>query len=332
MGIKAKILYDYNLMSLRYWQKNKILMEPLYSNKTGISHNPGMVICMCDGRFRSGGLADRLHGILSLYTFCNANNIPYKVNFCEPFRLKEYLEPNEVDWDIEPNELCYDLHGAKPMLMACSSRNNGASVAQEAKFMYRYLESKIKKGYNKEYHIYTNMHYVCRPDLYSNLFHKLFKLSKPLKEAIDWNKDQIGSKYVSVTLRFQNLLGDFKEGNFPTLSENKQYELICKVQSKIQMLHKEYHPNMKFLITSDSRKFLDVIDKEDWCYTIPGKLVHMSYTPVHDFNTHLKSFVDLLMLSEAEKLYLLVTDDMYKSGFAESAAFINNRPYEFIFF
>ena len=101
-------------------------------------------------------------------------------------------------------------------------------------------------------------------------------------------------------------------------------------KQKIIHIHETRHPNEKFLITSDSRKFLDIIDKIEWVYTIPGTLVHMSYTPVHDFETHLKSFVDLLMLADAEKLYLLVTDDMFHSGFAESASLINNRPYEVI--
>ena len=69
MGLKAKVLYDLNVLRLRYWQKNKKLIEPLYKNVYGKSHHPGMVICMCDGRFRSGGLGDRIHGILSLYKF-----------------------------------------------------------------------------------------------------------------------------------------------------------------------------------------------------------------------------------------------------------------------
>lgn len=86
------------------------------------------------------------------------------------------------------------------------------------------------------------------------------------------------------------------------------------------------------MVTSDSRKFLDVVDKLDYVYTIPGKVVHMSYTEDMHFETHLKSFVDLMMLADAEKLYLLVTGDMYHSGFAESASFINNRPYKVINF
>ena len=46
--------------------------------------------------------------------------------------------------------------------------------------------------------------------------------------------------------------------------------------------------------------------------------------------THLKGFVDLFMPAYVEKLYLRVTDDMFHSGFAESASLINNRPYEVI--
>lgn len=330
MGILAKLLYDLNLLKLRYWQKNKRMIEPLYSNNTGESKHPGMVIFMCDGRYQGGGLGDQIHGILSLYKFCNDYQIPYKVNFCEPFRLKDYLVPNEVDWDIEPNDLCYDLHGTVPLLMACSFKKNGGTQQQEADFMYRFLEDTIKKNSKKEYHIYTNMHYACRSDMYSSLFHILFKPSKALSDAIQWNKKQIGCNYVSVTLRFQNLLGDFPEGKFPTLSFEKQEALICKVKKKISEVYEERHRNEKILVTSDSRKFLDEIDKAEWSYTIPGKLVHMSYTPIHDFETHLKSFVDLFMLAEAEKLYLLVTEDMYHSGFAESASLINNRPYEVI--
>lgn len=330
MSFKAKLLYDFNLLRLRYWQKNKRYIEPLYTNEAGVSKYPGLVVCMCDGRFRSGGLGDRIHGILSLYVFCKDNSIPFKVNFCEPFRLKEYLEPNEVDWDIEPEDLCYDLHGTKAMMMACSFKANGGTQQQEADYMYRYLNNVIKKNSSKEYHIYTNMHYACRPDMYSELFHKLFKPTKPLVDAIKWNKEQIGCKYVSVTLRFQNLLGDFAEGKYPTLPVDQQDTLIKKVKNKIIELHGIKHPDMKILVTSDSRRFLDVIDKESWVYTIPGKLVHMSYTPVHDFETHLKSFVDLFMLADAEKLYLMVTGDMFHSGFAESASLINNHPYEVI--
>lgn len=332
MGLRAKLLYDYDLLRLRYWQKNRILFRFKYDNKKCKSKYPSYIIYMSDGRVRCGGLGDRLHGILSLYYYCQKNDIPFKINFCEPFRLKEYLEPNEINWDIDPDDLCYNFHGAEPLLMACSFKSNKGTQQQEADFMYRYLKYKIKKESTKEYHIYTNMHYACRPDLYSSLFHKLFKPSQRLMNAINWNKERIGNKYISVTLRFQNLLGDFSEGKYPTLNEEEQNKLIEKVKNKIVFMHNNMHNNCKILITSDSRKFLDVMDKESWVYTIPGKLVHMTYTPIHDFETHLKSFVDLFMLANADKLYLLVTDKMFHSGFAESASLIYNKPYEIIEF
>ena len=330
MGLKSKLLYDYNLLRLRYWQKNKKIIEPLYTDGVYESRHPGLVVYMCDGRLRCGGLGDRLHGILSLYAFCSNKGYPFKVNFCEPFRLKEYLAPNEIDWDIDPEELCYDLHGTKPFMMSCSFKTNGGTQQQEANYMYRYLNKVVKAKSKKEYHVYTNMHYACRPDMYSNLFHRLFKPTQSLLDAINSNKEKIGSKYVSVTLRFQNLLGDFAEGQYPTLPKELQNLLVNKVKNKIIEIHKEKHPGKKILVTSDSRKFLDSLSDLSFIYVIPGKLVHMSYTPVHDFETHLKSFVDLMMLADAEKLYLLVTGDMFHSGFAESASLINNKPYEVI--
>ena len=100
------------------------------------------------------------------------------------------------------------------------------------------------------------------------------------------------------------MIRGYKIRLYPT---KEQEQLIKKVKGKIEELHNELHTNMKILVTSDSRKFLNEIDKEEWSYTIPGKLVHMSYTPIHNFETHLKSFVDLLVLSEAEEFFEKIT-------------------------
>ncbi len=334
MSWKTRLLFDWNLMSLRYAYKERKLMRPLYEKYGTKSKHPSLVVYMCDGRFIMGGLADRLHGIISLSMFCRERGLQFKANFCEPFRLKEYLEPNEENWDIDPKELSYNLIGARPMLIPHSGRvtlsDRITKMRKEAAFMTRYLDWNINPKSEREYHIYTNMHFALTPEVYSKEFHRLFKVSRPLGEAIEKNKKRIGNKYVSVTLRFQNLLDDFSEGMFPSLPKDEQLILMDRVMDKIEWLHTNRHPNEKMLVTSDSRKFLDLVGQKEYVYTISGKLVHMSYTPIHDFSTHLKSFVDLMMLADAEKLYLLVTEDMYHSGFAESASFINNRPYEVI--
>lgn len=61
-------------------------------------------------------------------------------------------------------------------------------------------------------------------------------------------------------------------------------------------------------------------------------MIHMDYTKEEDKDVYMKSFIDMIMLSKAEKIYLLKTGDMYHSGFAKYAAMLNNKPYEEILF
>ena len=330
MSLKSKLLYNFNLIHLHYWQKNRKKLLPFYQKEGKSSSLPNTIVYMCDGRMGVGGLCDRLHGIISLYIFCKERGLNFKVNFCEPFELQEYLEPNEYDWCIKSNKLTYNLIAAKPIIVLCSYRSNGGTLEDELASQLRYLDKVVKKNVGREVHVYTNMHYAHTANVFSKYFQELFKPSKSLIEAVKIQKERVGKLYISVTLRFQNLLGDFQEGKFPTLDCESQNILIKKVKDKIIELHNTRHPDINILVTSDSRRFLNVVEDIDYIFTIPGKIVHMTYTPVHDFATHLKSFVDLMMLADAQKLYLLVTGQMYRSGFAESASFINCRPYEVI--
>ena len=58
----------------------------------------------------------------------------------------------------------------------------------------------------------------------------------------------------------------------------------------------------------------------------------MDYTTHAGYQTYMKSFIDMLTLSHARKIYLLRTGDMYKSGFAFRAAAINDVPYAYVEF
>ena len=51
-----------------------------------------------------------------------------------------------------------------------------------------------------------------------------------------------------------------------------------------------------------------------------------------NYKMFLKAFVDVLLLSDAEKLHLLYTKAMYRSKFEKNASFINNKEYEEINF
>lgn len=332
MGLKAFLMYDVGVQRISYFLKRKKFIEQYYSESqtTERSNADKMIVYMADGRISPGGLGDRLHGLLSLYKFCKENNIKFKANFCSPFRLHDYFLPNQYDWDIEPKLLSYTKSISSPLLMFCTFGKYHGTLEQEAKMQEKYLKEMTLA--DKQYHVYTNAHFAHTPEDYSKLFHELFVPTKPLQDAIEWNKHRIGSEYVAIVLRFQNLLGDFKEANFKALPEKEREALMDKVKSKIAEIHATKHPYSKILVTSDSRTFLDSLADVDYVYTIPGKVVHMTYTPEHDFNLHLKSFVDLMVLADAQKIYLLVTDDMFHSGFAQSASYINDRPYEEVVF
>lgn len=332
MGLKAFLMYDIGFQRLSYALKRKKFIGKYYgtSDKSENTKLKKQIVYMADGRISPGGLGDRLHGLISLYKFCKENGLNFKANFCSPFRLHDYFAPNKYDWDVEPDSLTYDIKESEPLLIFCTFGKYHGTLEQEANMQHKYLETKTSDS--KQYHVYTNAHFAHTPEVYSKLFHELFVPTPPLQNAIDWNKKRIGGEYVAVVLRFQNLLGDFKEANFKALPENERQGLIDKVKAKIKELHNARHANKKVLVTSDSRLFLDNLSDLDFVYTIPGKVVHMTYTPEHNFNLHLKSFVDLMVLADAQKIYLMVTGKMFHSGFAQSASFINAKPYEEIIF
>lgn len=136
-----------------------------------------------------------------------------------------------------------------------------------------------------------------------------------------------------MVFRFQQLLGDFKEQGYKVLSKEEQEELVKKCIEKVNTLHEERHPDDIILVTSDSGRFLQEITRQlNYVRIIPGKVVHMDHTADAAFDTYMKSFEDMLLLSKADKIYLLQTGDMYHSGFAKRASMINNKEYEEIIF
>ena len=281
-----------------------------------------------------GGLADRLYGMVSVYKLCKELGIPFKIWHSTPFQLSNYLKPNKVDWKIDENEISLQKGNIKIMKSPMPSDSRcGMTREQSSDWHAKYLKRKFMKAIRKgkQVHLYTNSH-IARREEFSQLFNELFVADDKLKSLVDWNKKQIGGPYISVTIRFQNLLGDFYEGSFPTFEEeNEKQKYIDKCIGKIEEIHSK-HENMKVLVTSDSRKFLDAADKLPYVYTIPGKLIHMQYTRTDSYDDYVKNFVDLLMLSDAQKLYHLITGVMYGGGFSITAAYITNRPHEYIRF
>lgn len=275
------------------------------------------LIFMADGRMRHGGLADRLCGIVSAYNYSKKNGYRFKIHFVSPYRLDKILVPNTYRWQIKKEDISYNSGEARPVYVSylCDYADSE-----------QYFKEKIENKQANQIHLYTNARYFYTKE-FSALFNELFKPSAALQSMIDENKKRIPQRYVSLTFRFQQLLGDFKEDGFPILkSEKEKTELIEKCLKCLKKLRNE--KGMPVLVTSDSVTFLHEAEQMEDIYTIPGVIRHMEYTQGQvDLSVDLKSYVDFFMLAHADAIYLCNITPLYKSGFPKAASYVYGKPY-----
>lgn len=276
---------------------------------------------MFDERWNSGGLSDRLHGIVSGFYIASKADAEYKINHFSPFDLSLFLQPVELNWIISPNDISYTLPSTRPMLARAYR-----SSSEKARKQYYINEIKRRNCYQT--HLYVNANFLSDTE-FTSCFHKLFKPSQLLQTSIETHLRNIGSEYVSATFRFQQLLGDFVEGNFQILSSEEQEELIDSCLGILEGIH-HYHDKRKILVTSDSSTFLNRVEKLPYTYIIPGEVIHMAYSDDKSIALHLKSFLDLFMIAHASKIYLAKIGNMYNSSFPLLASRIYQRPFEII--
>jgi hypothetical protein len=303
-------------------------MSKYYNSNESLPDNyPKTVIYMADGRTLVGGLSDRLNGMVSVFKLCKELGIEFKINFTNPFNLKDFLLPNVYDWNILPQEICYNTRQSIPKCIftrPCPFNDNEAQEFWAKKFFC--------EDY-KQIHIYTNM--LTGKSEYSALFHELFKPTSELENLIDYNLKLLGGKgeFISVAFRFMQLLGDFKEPNNAffirynaILPDDKRVILI---NSCIEHLREIYNENdyEKILVTSDSMSFLEEAKKLPFVYVIPGEARHIDAHQNTSQDVNLKMFLDYFVLSYSKKIYLVVEDQMYESWFSHMAALLNNVPF-----
>ena len=306
-----------------FHKEEEKMINTFYTDKNKIGVKSLQVIVMVDGRCVHGGLSDRVRGIATIYDYCKKKGIPFYLNYIYPFNLEDYLEPNQYDWHIDRAQISYHRDETVPILLQLK--------LLPSKLHRLYLDRVILKYPKRQLHIYTNA--LFGDGRYAQNFEELFKPTPRLRTALSIQTANIGEPYVAMVFRFQQLLGDFKEDGYKVLLAREQKELIDKCIDKADELHSLYHLNQRVLVTSDSITFLQTIEKQkEYVSIIPGRTVHMDYTSGADCDVYMKAFVDLLMLSKADKIYLLQTGDMYHSGFAKRAAKTTDVPYEEVIF
>ena len=301
------------------------LLLPLYSkNVKDCSMNDGCktIVYMVQSETTfSGGLSDRLRGIISIYAECKRQRLPFKIVF-EPLHLQDYLVPNQYDWQLNTDEICWDIEKGYPCTLLTYHHNLRNCFQRFAQRMI--LRYYLKKHY-KQIHIYSNMAIADKE--FSTLFKELFRPSERLQNQIDYHLSQLGGakKYISLTFRFRQLLGDFKEGG-EVLPESEREAYVLRCIKGIEELHAEF-PSERLLVTSDSKMFLDRLSYLDYVYVIPGNVVHMGFTFDASQDVYMKSFVDYYMLSNAKTVFQMTDKLLFRSGFPKRAAMLNGAKY-----
>lgn len=283
------------------------------------------IICVIDEK-NFWGLTDRLRGCISIFRYCQLNNYDFKIYFKHPFDLEWFLLPNKYDWRIDEMDISYDkkftysfwlgeLNGSFKNLDSCQKES---------------LDWICQKKHLRQLHLYTNTQFLIQN--YSEDFNSLFTKSPYLESHLSKHKELLQNKYISISFRFINLLGDSEENvmGFHVLTELDRTELIGRCIAEVEQI-KLRNPNInRFLITSDSNCFLERCSNLASVYIVQNKHYHMGYTDMRNKEHHLKPFLDLYMIAGAQIVYQVKLHGMYKSGFPEKAALIYNRPYVLI--
>ena len=281
---------------------------------------PVQFFCL-DGKNFTCGFADRLRGIITVYAFAKANNLPFKIQHEIPFKIEDYFSSNLVDWKYRKEEQSFNILRSSPVYMTDFTKGKRfrflSSNRQHHFFININALSIINKRYNKHYR-------------YSDLFQELFKPSDLLETAIEPYRHYISDGYISISFRFMQLMGDFVDVCGKTLTADEQKTLSDKCINFVESIRHK-HSEVKFiLVTTDSSKFLNIVQKLDYVFVIEGKIGHIGFQENPD--VHLKTMLDFYMISQARKVYMAYTGDMYPSHFAESAAETTNTLYESVKF
>ena len=315
--------WDYFLYDEKKHEKNVI--KKFYNQEALCKTEKKSIIFIANGFCNHAGLCDRLKGIITLYAWCKEYDIDFKIHHIHPFNLSDYLIPNQYNWKIDEREICYNKklvsvnHLMLNNLVRKQIESNEISSLEKVWFRKRINTDKVQM------HFYTNM-YPENDNCFGTSFRELFKPAPIIEKALEAHSTSIGRQYISVSFRFVQLLGDFKDCDGITLSSEKQ-ELLIKRSVEVIEIIKKFHPTIpKLLITADSGLFLERASILPYVYIIKGKTGHINFESSDDVT--MKTFLDFLMISKAKKVYLAKAENMYNSDFARRAAMINNLPFE----
>ena len=311
---KFKELYDIRRKKYPAQSEAGCFYDKYYQE--GRSRNPKRgIICMYDGRTVHGGLTDRLRGILTTYREAKKRGIPFYIYWNSPFELSDYLEPNRVDWRIDSSEISYLKGDAFPVIIQDRTLFDNGQLLKQAIHNAR-----------AQTHVYSNADNAF--DEYADLYDDLFKPTEALRKHTDYHLAKLGTNYHAFTFRFQELLGDFTDHQKITLTGSDYDIFVTKVLDEFKKIISRLPSSTKILLTSDSRKFLDIVAATDpRIYIVPGEIKHIDLLKGAYNDAWMKTFIDQQLLMYARHVTLMLTGKMYNSGFPRFAAKVGRTQY-----
>lgn len=281
------------------------------------------VICMADGKCHHGGLADRLRSFVTYYGYCRKHGIRFGIHFTFPFRLEDYLIPNSYDWRLRPGELTFNQKQARAFYMDNTSDDGPRELEFQRKLSDRYLSDR----HHIQHHVYSSFYYDEAN--FGRYFNELFRPAPRIETLLEKERHSLGDSYISVSARFLELLGDFKEPKATLrLSPEEQTDLIERCVRQVEKLH-SLHPGMNILVTSDSRRFTEACSRLPYVHSTPGQISHVDVEGEAD---HARTFLDFLLIAGASHVYQIRTAPMYGGNFSLRAAQAGSRPHNLISF
>ncbi len=266
------------LSRIRIWFQSKNLKYTIdlirrdYSFSLKKESVPVLVISCLDSRTSDLGFADRLKGMISCFAFSKAIGTPFRIEYISPFDLSDYIVPNHYDWLLKSGEKSLNLMYASPVFFVCNV------------FGYHSLKFfRINK--KRQHHLFTNTNYLKdingkfnKDYKFNELFSELFKPSAALEKELSIHQRELSTSggYISVSFRFMQLMGDFKDCYGDILPEKERVELIDKSLSVIRQLYEKEHKRV--FVTSDSQHFIDEAAKLDFVYVAPGRIGHIGFS------------------------------------------------------
>jgi hypothetical protein len=258
--------------------------------------------------------------MVSLSQIARDLGVTFKIHMTSPFDIYNLLQPNAYDWRLTPYEEGL-LYGRDATFCEQWAGNTQPDL------QYLEITKKLRHAFRASQYVRCATNINLSGATYGVLFDKLFKPGPLLDSRVAHHLARLQSDYIAVTFRFQQLLGDFKEAGFQTLTVRDQRALIERCEAKLLEIYYKDAPKC-VLVTSDSQSFLNLMSKHSFVYFVQGPRFHVDYHSGTSPEDYVNSFLDYLLLVKAQKIYSVVIGPMYDSGFPYRAALHYGHPFQ----